>query len=87
MAALNKKYEKQTKAIQVMEFLKNRPKENSKSVRVVNSVTHKISENTTAGYVSNLAKIELEQEMLIIQKSVLESKSMNRNKETDSAIS
>lgn len=87
MAALNKKYEKQTKAMQVMEFLKNRPKENGKSVRVVNSITHNVSKNTTADYVSNLAKLELEQEMLVIQKSILESKLMNRNKETDSAIS
>lgn len=87
MAALHRKYEKQAKAMQVMEFLKDRATKNGKSVRVVNSVTHKISENTTADYVRTLAKIELEQEMLIIQKSVLESKLMNRNKEADSAIS
>ncbi len=74
MAALNRKIQKQANITKLLDFLKSRPQEKGKIALFFNAVTNTTSENNIAKYVTNLAKMELQQELLILQKSVLESK-------------
>ena len=74
MSALNRKYQKQVNKIKLLEFLNSRQKEKGKTALLFNPGAHKTSNNNIDKYVTNLAKIELQQELLTLQKSVLETK-------------
>ena len=78
MSAIKRKYQKQVNKIKVLEFLNSRQKDEGKSALLFNSLADKTSKNNIDKYVNTLAKMELQQELLILQKSVFETKLKKR---------